>query len=142
MKNIASIFIIMLISLNIAACNKVQGETNATNENKLNTEVIMVYYFHFSHRCATCVAVEEQTLKSLNELYPEKMKSGKITFQSINLDEKEGEELAKKVKVSGQTLIFIGAGKNINLTNDGFMYARNNPEKLKAKIKVTVDKMF
>ena len=70
------------------------------------------------------------------------MKSGEIIFKSVNLDEAEGEKLAKKIKISGQTLLFTKGSQKTNLTNDAFMYATTKPEKLKAKIKKTVDKML
>ena len=44
----------------------------------------------------------------------------------------EVEKQAKKLKnVSGQSLLIVGGGKQINITREGFMNARNNPEKLK-----------
>lgn len=140
-KNL-SIAITMLLTISISACNspKTSNATSVDDTNKGSD--IEVYYFHSSHRCATCIAVEDVTVNALNELYADEMESKKITFQSINLDETEGEELAKKMEVSGQTLLFIQGDNRLNLTNDAFMNARKNPDKLKVKIKKTVDRML
>ena len=100
---------------------------------------IEVYYFHFTRRCMTCNNVEKVSKNSLESLYPEKMKSGQITFQSINLDEKAGEAIGAKYKIEGQTLIVISAGKSVDLTEKGFLYANDSPDKLKAEIKKAVE---
>ena len=142
MKKIASIIITLFIAFNVSACNDEQSNAKSNSENLDEQETIEVYYFHYSHRCKTCVAVEEETVKALEELYPEKMKTGEIVFKSIDMDEKTGEELAKNMKISGQTLIFIQGDERTNMTNDGFMYAATNPNKLKKKIKITVEEML
>jgi len=141
MKRMLIYITISLISLSNFACNSENIKTENGN-NIPEVEKIEVYYFHYSHRCKTCVAVETETKKALNELYSQKMKSGKIKFTSVNMDEKFGEDLAKKMKVSGQTLLFVHADKRTNLTNDAFMFAVTNPSKLKAKVKIAVDKML
>ena len=102
-------------------------------------EKVDVYYFHFTRRCQTCLNVEKVAKEAVETLYPEQVKKGEITFQSINLDEKEGADLGKKCKVEGQTLIVICGDKRIDLTDKGFLYANGNPEKLKAEIKKTVE---
>ena len=128
--------------MNIFACNNTANSENTEEEVSTKTEIIEVYYFHYSRRCATCVAVEEETQRILKELYPEKMENNEITFLSVDMDEKEGKELAKKMRVSGQSLLFIQGYKQINLTSDAFLYANSNPDKLKEKIEKTILKML
>jgi len=100
---------------------------------------IEVYYFHYERRCATCIAVEDETKNSLNELYPAQMKKGDIAFRSVNLEEKSGEALADKLKVAGQSLVIVKDGKVTDLTDKAFMYAKSEPDKLKAEIKKQID---
>ncbi len=95
---------------------------------------VTVYYFHFSRRCATCMAVEEVTEKSLKELYPTKLGDGSVVFLSVNLDEPSNKPLADQLKVSGQTLLIVKGEKQVDITNQAFMYARTKPEKLKTEI--------
>ena len=103
---------------------------------------IEVYYFHFTRRCTTCQNVENVSKKAVETLYPDKVKSGDISFQSVNLDEKAGEAVGAKYKIEGQTLIVICKDKRVDLTEKGFMYANDKPEKLKAEIKKAVDGMM
>jgi hypothetical protein len=109
--------------------------------NPASTSKIEVYYFHFTRRCMTCQNVENVAKKAVETLYPEKVKSGDISFQSVNLDEKDGEAIGAKYKIEGQTLIIISGAKRIDLTEKGFMYANDNPDKLKAEIKKAIDNL-
>jgi len=98
-----------------------------------------VYYFHFSRRCATCLNVEKVSKDSIESLFPDQVKSGDVTFQSLNLDEKEGETIGKKHNIEGQTLIVICGDKRVDLTDKAFLYANGSPEKLKGEIKKAVE---
>ena len=103
---------------------------------------IEAYYFHFTSRCMTCRTVEERAQENLKDLYPEMWKNGTLTFTAANLNEKEGERLAKKLGVSGQTLMIAKGNKQINITNEAFLYAVTNPEKYKMVIKEKVDELL
>jgi len=103
---------------------------------------IEVYYFHFTRRCTTCQNLEAVTKKAVETLYPGMLKKGEISFQSVNLEEKDGEALGKKYSIDGQTLIVISGSKKVDLTEKGFLYANSNPEKLTAEIRKAVDGML
>lgn len=143
MKKIISIlsFVFMagLLSVNAQCCAKKtpacdSGKTT-TVQNQTKTDV-QAYYFHATRRCATCNAVESVTREALKEYYGDK-----VDFASINREDEKYNLMIEKYKVSGQTLLIIKGDKVVNLTNDAFMYARTNPDKLKAKIKSTIDSM-
>lgn len=122
MKTLKAILFIMLLSPVFAL-----SQTN-------RTEKIEAYYFHNATRCVTCKTVEAEAKTDLQELYGDK-----ITFQAFNLEEKSTDAIAKKLNVSGQTLLVVKGDKQVNLTNDGFLYAVTNPEKFKKIIKEKVD---
>ena len=103
---------------------------------------VEIYYFHYTRRCATCQAVESETQAAIATLYPALYKKGLITFKSLNLDEKTSEALAKKCNAEGQALLVISGNKRFDLTDQGFMYAKSSPEKLKAELKKTIDPLF
>jgi len=132
MKSYSYLFVFLLL---IGATNIQAKSTSANEEQNITAATVEVYYFHNTRRCATCKAVESVTKETLEETYPEEMKNGEIIFQSLNIEEDENEALAKELEISGQTLLFIKDGEKKDLTNDAFMYARSNPDKLKKKIK-------
>jgi len=125
-----------VIILPAIACNAQSArETTAAGK----SGKVEAYYFHFNARCVTCKTVEAEAKADLEVLYPEMVKSGKVSFRAVNLDEPSSKTLAEKLGVNGQTLLLVNGTKKINITNEGFMYARNDPEKFKAVIKEKVD---
>lgn len=137
MKKLALLMLITF-SLPIIACSSFGSETTNAKTTAIAAKV-EVYYFHYTRRCGTCKSVEQVTKDALNEFYGDKVKKGEITFQSVNIEEKDGEAIANKMKVAGQALIFVFNGKQVDLTDTGFMYAISNPDKLKSEIKKTID---
>ena len=95
------------------------------------------YYFHATRRCATCQSVEDVSKEAIKEYYGDK-----VTFESINRDEEKDNPLMIKYKVNGQTLLIVNGNREVNLTNDAFLNARNNPDRLKSKLKSTIDSMM
>ena len=126
-------FIIFLISCNAGAPQKEPKEV-ATSSDKVEA-----YYFHFTARCATCRTIEAKAKENLETLYPNQVKQGLITFQSLNLEEAATRPIAEKLGVTGQTLLLVKGDQKINLTNEGFMYAVVKPEKFKEIINEKVD---
>lgn len=140
MKRILIISFTFLMILGSFNCNA--QNTKKQNIAKATSSKIEVYYFHFTRRCMTCIAVESESKKAIESLYPALMKKGIIAFKSINLDENSNELIAKKCQASGQSLLVISEKKRTDLTSEGFMYAKNNSEKLKQEIKKTIDPLL
>ena len=80
---------------------------------------IEVLDFHSTHRCMTCNAIETNTKFTLDTYFSDEMKADKITFQVINVDEKENEEIAEKFEASGTALILnvIKNGKETKINS-------------------------
>jgi hypothetical protein len=125
------LFLIMVLIIPFVACG---AQTDKKNQTTASSDKVEAYYFHFTNRCVTCKTVEAETKADLQSLYGDKVK-----FQAINLDDESSKALANRLQVSGQTLILVKGNTKINITNEGFMYARTNPEKLKSVIKEKVD---
>jgi len=133
------LFLAVVLFLPVVACNA-QSAREATPAGKPGK--VEAYYFHFNARCVTCKTVEAEAKADIEALYPELIKSGKVSFKAFNLDEPSGKAIADKLGVNGQTLLLVNGTEKINITNEGFMYARSNPEKLKGIIKEKVDKLL
>ncbi|MCX6220943.1 MAG: nitrophenyl compound nitroreductase subunit ArsF family protein [Bacteroidia bacterium] len=126
--------ILLSISILFLGCFFGKAQTSQKETSPSGSEKIEAYYFHFNARCETCRAVESEAKADILSLYP-----GRATFRAINLDEISSKAIAEKLKVSGQTLLIVKGDKQINLTNEGFLYATTNPTKLKSVIKQKVD---
>ena len=132
-------FTILAIGLMFTSCN---GQ-NKSKENSIDQTVskIEVLDFHSTHRCKTCNAIEANTKFTLDTYFSKELKEDKITFQVINVDEKENEKVAEKFEASGTALILNviknGQETQINLTDFAFMKGNDQKafsKELKAKI--------
>lgn len=134
--------VVALMAFSMSISCSAQSENKEEAIGVSNAKKIEVHYFHNTRRCASCNAVEDVAKATLKEYYSKQMDNGLVTFQSIDLGEKSSKDMINKYKVSGPTLIFVSGSEIVNLTNEGFMYARTKPEKFKEEIKKSVDKML
>jgi hypothetical protein len=128
-------FVFVMISLSISCSS--QSDKQHENVEISNSQKVEVFYFHYTRRCATCVAVENVSREAVAELYGEK-----VSFEEFNLDEEKGKEKGVEFEVPGQSLLIVAGDTKIDITNEGFMNARINPEKLKAIIKEKIDPLL
>lgn len=137
MKQLIFNIFILAISISLSSCNN-EAKTNEKETSvseTVNPNTIQVIYFHGNIRCTTCVSVDEATHKYLDKAFSDELKTGKIIFKTINIDENEREDLIQKYEIYGQTMLFIKGDKVINKTDDAFKYASTNPEKWKQIVK-------
>jgi hypothetical protein len=125
-------FVLMTLASNMLCNAQVSKKTQNTSNTKIEA-----YYFHNTSRCVTCKAVEAEAKADLENLY-----GSQVVFKAFNLEEDATNDIAKKLEISGQTLLIVKGNQKIDLTNEGFMYARTNPAKFKSIIKTKVDKLI
>ena len=139
MKKTIQFFTVLVISIMLVSCNSLDKK----QANSLDPSIskIEVFDFHSTHRCMTCNAIEANTKYTLDTYFAEELKEDKITFQVINVDEKENEKIAEKFEASGTALILnvIQKGKEtqIDLTDFAFMNGNDQDtfsKELKAKL--------
>ena len=112
-------------------CTQTQAQVKGAK--KVSKESVKVYYFHSKYRCVTCRAIEAQTREVLS-----KLKDQNLVMHAVDLSEEQGKVLAEKYKVSGSSLILDKGGKISDLTEAGFMYAKNNPAVFKQKLEEAI----
>ena len=137
MKSISTLFIMMFFVVINTSCNGQTDKSENTTTKTAKAGAINLYYFHYTHRCVTCMSVENVSKKAVSDLY-----GNNVSFASYNLEEAEGEAKGKELGVSGQTLLIVSGDTKIDLTNEGFLNARSNPEKLKQIIKEKIDPLL
>ncbi|WP_218733662.1 nitrophenyl compound nitroreductase subunit ArsF family protein [Polaribacter sp. HaHaR_3_91] len=131
-------FVLILSACSVEKKNKEQSLDQSTSK-------IEVIDFHSTHRCMTCNAIEKNTKYTLNTYFSKELKENKITFQVINVDEKENEKVAEKFEAAGTALIInvIKNGKEtqINLTDFAFMNG-NDQDAFSKELKSKLDKQL
>jgi hypothetical protein len=86
--------------------------------------------------------VEAEARKNIEMLYADQVKTGKISFTALNLEEATGKAVGDKLGISSQTLLIVKGDQKINITNEGFLYAVSKPDKFKEIIKEKVDPLI
>ena len=106
---------------------------------------VKVIYFHGTHRCPTCLAIEDLTRKTLDKYYRSQMEKGLITFSAINIDEKQNKKIAEDYEVYGSSLFLVkmmnGKENRNNLTDFAFTNARNDA-KFMLELKTKIDELL
>ena len=136
MKTFQLLFILIITAGIGFSCNTQRAEKQ-NKETLVKSGDVDVYYFHYSRRCVTCVSVQEVSKNAVREIYGDKVK-----FHEYNLDDSEGKAMMEKVGAPGQALMIVNGQNKINITNEGFLYARSNPEKLKQIVKEKIDPLL
>lgn len=141
MKKTVLVSVLVLLMASLGGMNGQTSKKSANPALSMSTKV-EVYYFHYTRRCVTCQAIEDEAKKAIPSMYPSQYKSKKIAFIAVNLDKKENKALAEKYKAEGQSLLVIRGNKRIDLTDQAFMYAKNNSAKFKQTLKKTIDPLL
>lgn len=138
MKRVTLFVSILALMFGSISCNNQGNKKEVAQE--ISTSNVNVYYFHFTRRCVTCLAVEENARKAIEALYPNEVKTGEYSFTSLNLDEASTKGIADKLGVGGQSLMVVQGDKKIDITSAAWM-AAHDPEKMKSEIKSGIDKV-
>ncbi len=134
---LTNFLIIVLIAMSMNMSCSAQANKDNENTTTIKSDKVEVFYFHYTRRCVTCKTVEDVTKEAIKELYGDD-----VSFMAFNLEESDGSQKAELLGVSGQTLLIASDDTKINITNEGFMNARTNPEKLKEIIKEKIDPLL
>ena len=117
---------------------------NAQDASIAGQSKVEVYYFHATMRCPTCLAVEEQTRKTLDENFAEDLKSGVIKLTVLNLEEKENKAITEQFEIGWSSLILYvpESKKTVNLTEDAFANARSHPDEFRSELQEKIKELL
>lgn len=130
---------LVLTLLVFSSCQRQdKSKTIAATETGSKIEVID---FHTTHRCKTCLKIQDNTEKLLQSAFKKEMNAGTLSFQIVNIDNEANYEMAERFEAAG-TALFInvikdGKEQHIDLTDFAFMKAFDDEAfaaDLKAKI--------
>lgn len=136
-----SILILLLAVFFIACGSKTenkQTESEAQEQTVVTADasVVNVYYFHGKQRCKTCIAVGDLAKKTIGETYAD---NDKVKFIEVDTSDKQFEDLVNKYEISWNALIIAKGDNSIDITEQAFANAVNNPTVLSELIKKGVN---
>ena len=113
----------------------------------MQAQRVEVRYFHGKQRCITCRSIEKCAKEVLDESFASQQKSKKISMKVFDISTEQGKLVAADHKVSFSSLFIVkidkkGKETRIDLTRQGFQYAKRNPEEFKKIVKEEITKVL
>lgn len=63
---------------------------------------VVVYYFHGYQRCAGCLRTEKMMREVLDEAFSPEMRSGKLVFRAVNVEDIENIDIVERFSVTAR----------------------------------------
>jgi hypothetical protein len=142
------IILLTLIFATLFSCKKAEDNVKSVTK---STEILLldnrleVYAFHGTRQCETCKNMKANTKATLDKYFTEELKSGKIIYLVVDVDDEKNEKLAEKFQATGTALMLnkVVNGKETIYDWSEFAFDKANdtevfiPE-LKAKIETVL----
>ena len=92
-------------------------------------DTIEVVHFHGTQQCVSCITVGKLAKQTIEEKFPEEVKSGKIVFKEINGELPENQAIVTKYQARGSSL-FVNAirGEKDDIVEDTTVWRLVNSE--------------
>jgi len=81
------------------AANAVQAASNGRQ--------VMVYYFHRTARCATCLKIEELSESSVAANFADELQNGDLEFKSVNVETEGNEHFVDDYQLVSQAVVLV-----------------------------------
>lgn len=88
-----------------------------------NGAQVIAYYFHGDMRCRTCHKLEQYSKEAIETNFKDELKSGKLEFKVINVEDKGNQHYGKDYQLYTKSLI-------LSLVKDGKETKWNNLNKI------------
>ncbi len=80
-------------------------ETGAVQQKQAHQ--VIVYYFHTTYRCPTCLKIEEYTKQAIMEGFPAQLKDGSLVLKVLNVEEKGNEHFIKEYQLFSKAVVVV-----------------------------------
>ena len=124
------LYLFLLLAGGFLIASSLAGETVVSGEDStLLQKSVIVYYFHGNVRCPSCRKIEQYTKEAVEQYFNDELKSSKLIFKLINIEEKENKHFVKDYQLYTKSVVLslVTDGKEVkysNLTNI-WNYLRN-----------------
>lgn len=103
-------YLVLLILITLLFCVGAAPQTQPPKQGKLpqitqETDKVIVYYFHGTYRCPSCMTIERYTRESIEASFAKELKKGQIEFRSINVDLPANKHYTTDYKLFAQFVI-------------------------------------
>ena len=74
---------------------------------KQGVKKIVVYYFHRTLRCKTCLAIESQAKEAVERDFAEALKQGRIEWRAVDIDQAANKHFEKEFKLESSSVVLV-----------------------------------
>lgn len=126
----------LLAGLLLTAC-ETEAQKMAGASGGARVEVID---FYSTHRCKSCLAIENAARNVVETEFATEKKAGKILFKTVNVDDAQNAKIAEQFEASGTALFVYNTktGEVLDLTDTGFSYAMNDEARFKEFLRTAI----
>ena len=68
---------------------------------------LVVYYFHRTMRCPTCLSIEKQSRETIERTYGGELSAGTLEWHAVNIEEPGNEHFEKDFELQSQSLVLV-----------------------------------
>ncbi|HUV63866.1 MAG TPA: nitrophenyl compound nitroreductase subunit ArsF family protein [Sedimentisphaerales bacterium] len=104
--------VLIVLILTCYGCQEAQSDSEPASSglsrpHKDNpaSPTVMVYYFHRTNRCVTCLSIEANAAQAIQDNFPQQMTDGRLMWMPFNLDDPGGEEFRRDFDITASTLV-------------------------------------
>lgn len=135
MAPIVVLAIITLVSGVIAAPTETSGESGpeggAGSDSMGATPEVVLYYFHGTHRCKTCLTIESYSQQAVQRKFKDALEAGTLSWTVLNTDEPENAHFVKDFGLVSSSLVLVEVdrGKVVRhkVLQDAWTLVRDKP---------------
>lgn len=164
MKNLTllQLSVLLFFSILVSSCNSSSSKMNSSNYEdsiakttivsgdilsyatpNLDGPSVLLFNFHSTNRCVSCNAIEANTKKTIETYFAKEMQEGRVKMMVFNVDDDVNAAIAETFQATGTSLFLVevlnGNSSIIDVTEDGFKYAKHHPEQLIELLKVKIE---
>ena len=86
---------------------------NSVQKAEVRSPELILYYFHRTQRCPTCLKIEDLIGQVVQEVYAREIESGRMVYQVINVDEPGNDSFVREYKLISSSLVAARYDKGI-----------------------------
>jgi hypothetical protein len=122
-----------------------KANTTLKTEKKKHDDKIVVYYFHPTARCSTCINIENYTKEAVDTKFKKEKKDGLLRFKELNIEEDENEHYINDYNLTSSSVIIVHYknGKQKNWKNlENVWSFEKNKEQFLTYIKIELNEFL
>jgi len=141
-----TILIICLLAISTIVMFPFRGVPQATatdDRPSVSSEnQVVAYYFHGTFRCSSCLKIEQYSKEAIEKYFGNELKSGKLVFKAVNVEEKGYEHYINDYQLYTKSLVLslVKNGKETKSDNLVKVWEYlGNREKFYEYVKINMD---